>query len=124
MHGKSPADDAAVTVVTPREPPAAAPSAAPAEPIWFASYPRGIPRTIDPDSYPSLAAMLIGACKAHAARPAFECLGVRMSYADWDRDSRDFAAFLIEALQCSPEERVAIMLPNMFAYPGEDKEQP
>ncbi|HTE76146.1 MAG TPA: hypothetical protein VK653_05310, partial [Xanthobacteraceae bacterium] len=74
-----------------------APAAAPAaEPIWFASYPAGVPKTIDPDAYRSLAAMLIDACRQHAARPAFECLGARMSFAEWDRDSRDFAAFLIE----------------------------
>ena len=30
-----------------------------AEPIWFASYPSGVPKTIDPDAYPSLSAMLI-----------------------------------------------------------------
>src|SRR5580658_10283651 len=87
------------------------------QPHWFASYPEGVPKTIDPDSYPSLAAMLIEACRQHAARPAFECLGVRMSYADWDRDSRDFAAFLVEVANCRPGDRVAIMMPNMFAYP-------
>jgi long-chain acyl-CoA synthetase len=87
------------------------------QPDWFASYPEGVPKTIDPDSYSSLAAMLIEACRLHAARPAFECLGARMSYADWDRDSRDFAAFLVEEANCRPGDRVAIMLPNMFAYP-------
>jgi long-chain acyl-CoA synthetase len=88
-----------------------------AEPIWFASYPPGVPKTIDPDVYPSLTAMLLGACREHAARPAFECLGARMSFAEWDRDSRDFAAFLVEEAGCTPGDRVAIMLPNMFAYP-------
>ena len=87
------------------------------QPDWFASYPAGVPKNIDPDAYPSLAAMLIEACRQHAARPAFECLGVRMSYADWDRDSRDFAAFLVEEANCRPGDRVAIMMPNMFAYP-------
>src|SRR5690242_21724628 len=67
-----------------------------AEPIWFASYPAGVPRTIDPDAFASLTAMLIEACRQHAARPAFESLGARMTYAEWERDSKDFAAFLIE----------------------------
>jgi long-chain acyl-CoA synthetase len=88
-----------------------------AEPIWFASYPVGVPKSIDPDTYPSLAAMLLAACRQHAERPAFECLRARMSYAEWDRGSRDFAAFLVEEANCSPGDRVAIMLPNMFAYP-------
>ncbi len=86
-------------------------------PIWLASYPAGIPKTIDPDTYSSVAAMLIEACRKHAARPAFECLSARMSYAEWDRDSRDFAAFLVEELHCKPGDRLAIMLPNVLAYP-------
>ncbi len=49
--------------------------------------------------------------------PAFECLSARMTYAEWDRDSRDFAAFLVEEANCRPGDRVAIMLPNMLAYP-------
>ena len=87
------------------------------EPVWLASYPPGIPRSIDPDIYPSLSAMLTDACIRHAERPAFECLGVRMNYAEWDRISRAFAAFLIEGLKCKPGDRVAIMLPNLLAYP-------
>ena len=88
-----------------------------AEPVWFASYPPGIPKTIDPDSYPSLSAMLIDACRRHAAHPAFECLGVRMTYAEWEQSSRAFAAYLVEELKCKPGDRVAIMLPNLLAYP-------
>jgi long-chain acyl-CoA synthetase len=88
-----------------------------AEPIWFASYPPGVPRSINPDAYSSLSAMLLEACRQHAARPAFECLSARMSFAEWDRDSRDFAAFLVEEAGCRPGDRVAIMLPNMLAYP-------
>jgi long-chain acyl-CoA synthetase len=93
------------------------PARATAEPIWFATYPPGIPHSIDPDSYPSLSALLIDACARHATHPAFECLGVRMSYAEWERVSRAFAAFLIEEVKCRPGDRIAIMLPNLLAYP-------
>src|SRR5271163_5015129 len=92
-------------------------TAASVEPIWFASYPPGIPRNIDPDAYPSLSALLLDACTRHASHAAFECLGVRISYAEWERVSRAFAAFLIEELNCKPGDRVAIMLPNLLAYP-------
>jgi long-chain acyl-CoA synthetase len=95
----------------------AAAKAGAGEPIWFASYPAGVPKTIDPDAYPSLPAMLIEACRQHAERPAFECLSARMTYAEWDRNSRDFAAFLLEELHSRPGERIALMLPNMLAYP-------
>src|ERR1700677_2701055 len=88
-----------------------------AEPAWFASYPAGVPRTIDPDLFPSLHGMLLESCDQHAARPAFECLRAQISYAEWERDSRAFAAFLIEEAKCRPGDRVAIMLPNMLAYP-------
>lgn len=87
------------------------------QPIWLGAYPSGVPATIDPDAYPSVSAMLIGACHQHAALPAFECLSAQMTYAQWDRDSRDFAAFLVEEAGCRPGDRVAIMLPNMLAYP-------
>src|SRR3984885_10009566 len=88
-----------------------------AEPNWFASYPAGVPRTIDPDIYPSLSAMLVELCRQHGELPAFEFLQARMTFTEWDRDSRDFAAFLVEEANCQPGDRVAIMLPNMFAYP-------
>jgi long-chain acyl-CoA synthetase len=86
-------------------------------PNWFASYADGVPKSIDPDAYSSLSAMLIEACRQHAERPAFECLSARMSFAEWERDSRDFAAFLVEEANCRTGDRVAIMLPNMLAYP-------
>jgi long-chain acyl-CoA synthetase len=86
-------------------------------PVWLASYPPDVPATIDPDSYPSLHAMLFEACERHSERPAFEFLGTRMSYAQWEQDSRDFAAFLVEEANCHLGDRVAIMLPNMLAYP-------
>ena len=87
------------------------------EPVWFGAYPAGVPKSIDPDAYSSLSAMLIDACRQHAPRPAFECLGVQMTYAEWDRDSRDFAGFLLEGIDCRAGDRIAIMLPNMLAYP-------
>jgi long-chain acyl-CoA synthetase len=87
------------------------------DPIWLKSYPAGTPKTIDPDSYPSLHAMLLESCRLHAARLAFESLRARMTFGEWDRDSRALAAFLREELACAAGDRVAIMLPNMLAYP-------
>ena len=96
-------------------PPLAPPGAV--DPIWLKSYPAGTPKTIDPDPYPSLHAMLLESCRLHAARPAFESLRARMTFGEWDRDSRALAAFLREELNCRAGDRVAIMLPNMLAYP-------
>ncbi|MGB6536177.1 MAG: AMP-binding protein [Xanthobacteraceae bacterium] len=87
------------------------------EPKWLASYPPGVPKNIDADAYPSLHAMLLEACRQYSERPAFECLRARMTYAEWEHDSRAFAAFLLEQAGCRPGDRVAIMLPNLLAYP-------
>jgi long-chain acyl-CoA synthetase len=82
-----------------------------------ASYPSGIPARIDPDVFPSLHALLLAACARHAERPAFDFLGAVMTYAEWERTSAAFAGFLRDTLRRPAGERVAIMLPNVLAYP-------
>jgi long-chain acyl-CoA synthetase len=84
---------------------------------WRASYPAGVPATIDPDAFASLHALLLAACRRHADRAAFDFLGAVMTYADWERASAAFAGFLCDALGRAAGERVAIMLPNVLAYP-------
>ena len=85
--------------------------------IWLTSYPPGVPKSIDPDAYPSLHALLLDACRRYGERPAFDCLSATITYAEWERDSRSFAAFLREEAECRPGDRIAIMLPNVLAYP-------
>jgi long-chain acyl-CoA synthetase len=87
------------------------------DPIWLRSYPPGVPKSIDPDAYPSLHAMLLEACARYGERTAFDCLSATMTYQDWERDSRGFATFLLRQAGCRPGDRVAIMLPNVLAYP-------
>ena len=108
-----------MTLSAPSAPPLAMADrlAEPVEAIWLKSYPAGVPAQIDADRYASLHAMLLESCRHNAARPAFESLSARMSYAEWDRDSRAFAGFLREVAGCRAGDRVAIMLPNMLAYP-------
>jgi hypothetical protein len=95
----------------------ATPPAHGVEHFWYASYPPGIPRTIDADTYSSLPSMLVDACTRHAPLPAFECLGATMTYADWERVSRAFATYLAGEAKFHPGDRLAIMLPNLLAYP-------
>ncbi len=84
---------------------------------WRAAYPPGVPATIDPDAHPSLHALLLAACRQYADRPAFDFLGAHMSYAEWERVSAAFAGFLRERLARKDGDRVAIMMPNVLAYP-------
>ena len=61
---------------------------------WLSSYGTRIPADIDPDAYPSVLTMLEGAMTRYAEKPAFRCFGQTLTYAETDRLSRNFAAFL------------------------------
>ena len=84
---------------------------------WLASYPPGVPATIDVDAYRSLAHVLESACERFYHRPAFANMGRVLSYADIDRLSRNFASYLLNVAKLNKGDRVAIMLPNVLQYP-------
>lgn len=83
---------------------------------WLASYGR-IPAEIDPGVYPSLAHLFDDAMRRFAARPAFRIAGRTLTYADVDRLSRDFAAYLQQRVGVKKGDRVAVMMPNLAAFP-------
>lgn len=90
----------------------------PIEPgLWRAHYPEGVPAEIDPDAGGSLVDLLERSVAEFADRPAYVSLGKELSYADLDRESRAFAAFLQGPLQVGPGNRVALVMPNVLAYP-------
>jgi long-chain acyl-CoA synthetase len=84
---------------------------------WLASYPPGVPAQINTDEYRSIAHVLESACERYSHRPAFENMGKVLTYADIDRLSRQFAAYLLNDLKLQRGDRVAIMLPNVLQYP-------
>jgi len=84
---------------------------------WLASYPAGVPATIDVNAYRSLAHVLESACERFHHRPAFSNMGRTLTYADIDRLSNSFAAYLRNVLKLNKGDRVAIMLPNVLQYP-------
>jgi long-chain acyl-CoA synthetase len=84
---------------------------------WRTSYPAGVSATINPDTFPSLHALLLASCDKYAEQPAFDFLGGTMTYAEWERTSAAFAGFLVERLSRRRGDRLAIMLPNVLAYP-------
>ena len=81
---------------------------------WVSSYARGVPAEIDPDRYASLPEMLCDSFERFAESPAFTNRGTTLSFADIDRLSRDFAAYLQTVLGLKPGDRVAVMLPNLL----------
>jgi long-chain acyl-CoA synthetase len=85
--------------------------------IWLKNYPAGIPAEIDPDQYTSILDLLDKTVARFADKPAFHNLGGTLSYAELDRKSRAFAAFLQGLPGMVKGERVAIMSPNLLQYP-------
>jgi len=84
---------------------------------WLAAYGDRIPAEINPDAHSSVKALLEGAMKRYADQPAFRCFGKTLTYADTDRLSRNVAAYLQQKLGVKKGDRVAVMLPNLPAFP-------
>jgi long-chain acyl-CoA synthetase len=89
----------------------------PAGKHWLATYGSAIPAEIDPDAHASVTDMLVEAMQRFADKPAFRCFGQTLTYADTDRLSRNFAAYLQNALGVRKGDRIAVMLPNIPAFP-------
>ncbi|HSO06643.1 MAG TPA: AMP-binding protein [Pelomicrobium sp.] len=87
------------------------------EKIWLKHYPAGIPAEIDPDRFGSIPDLLDKTVARFADRPAFHNLGRTLTYAELDRLTRDFAAYLQGLPGMGKGERVAIMSPNLLQYP-------
>jgi long-chain acyl-CoA synthetase len=83
---------------------------------WVASY-GDIPLEIDADARCSVTHLLEHAMRTFADRPAFRSFGQTLTYADVDRLSRDFAACLQHLFGITKGDRVAVMTPNLLAFP-------
>ena len=87
------------------------------ERIWLSHYPPGIPAEVNVHEFASLRDLLLRSCHRFGALPAFSNMGVSMSYAELERSSRNFAAYLQKSLGLHKGDRVAIMMPNLLQYP-------
>ena len=85
--------------------------------LWLEHYPPGTPAEIDPDQYRSLKELVERALLEHAGRPAFTNQGRTLTYADIDRLSARFGAWLQVEAGLGRGDRVAIMMPNLLQYP-------
>ncbi len=89
----------------------------PAERPWLASFPPGVPATIDEAKLIPLAEMFRDSVRTYAERPAVESFGKRMSYAELGT-AADAVASWLQSQGLKRGDRVAIMLPNVMAYPA------
>ncbi|WP_170783418.1 AMP-binding protein [Ruegeria lacuscaerulensis] len=72
---------------------------------------------IDPNSYSSVVEMFEQAFLTYPEKTAYVGLGGSLSYAEADRLSRDFAAVLQAKLGVKKGDRIALMAPNILAFP-------
>ena len=83
---------------------------------WQQSYDARVPTDINPDACPTVVAMAEAAMQRYASHTAFRCFNRSLSYADVDKQSCAFAAYL-QHLGVQRGDRIAVMLPNIPAFP-------
>ncbi|MFC0284796.1 AMP-binding protein [Camelimonas abortus] len=83
---------------------------------WLAHYPPGAPADIDAAAVGTLVDLFHDSVATFAQRPAYECFGSRITFADLKREAEAFASWLQQA-GVRKGDRVALMLPNVLAYP-------
>jgi long-chain acyl-CoA synthetase len=83
---------------------------------WLRNYPPGVPADIDPERYSSLVALFEESFKAHSDKDALICMGKSLTYAELDKLSYAFGAWL-QGKRLARGSRVAIMLPNLLQHP-------
>lgn len=85
---------------------------------WLETFKKyGIPETVNTEKYPSLVHLLEDAMQKYADKPAFRSFGQTLTYAQTDKLSGDFAAWLQNKLGVKKGDRIAVMSPNLMAFP-------
>ena len=87
------------------------------EKLWLSSYPEDMPADIDPQAFASLKEIIDAGFRQFADRPAYTNLGATLSFADLERLSGQFGAYLQHTLSLNKADRVAVMMPNLLQYP-------
>jgi len=83
---------------------------------WLNEYPKGVPAEIDANEFQSVVDVIDRSCEQFASRDAYVNFGKTLTYAELDRKSRAFGAYL-QSLGLKKGDRIAIMLPNVLQFP-------
>jgi long-chain acyl-CoA synthetase len=84
---------------------------------WLSSYPAQVPKTIDEAGIGTLNDIFRRAVADYPNRPAVESFGKRITYAALGREA-DAVASWLQGQGLKKGDRVAIMLPNVMAFPA------
>ena len=85
--------------------------------FWDDKRPAGVANQVDLTAYRSVVEVFERSCKKFADRPAFSNLGVTLSYAEVERQSAAFGAWLQQNTDLKPGDRIAVQMPNVLHYP-------
>ncbi|RVT46476.1 long-chain-fatty-acid--CoA ligase FadD [Rheinheimera sediminis] len=85
--------------------------------VWSKNYPQGVPVDINADHYASLLEVFAESIKDYADRTAYINMGKSITYAELDKLSLKFAAYLQNQLGLKKGDAVAVMMPNLLQYP-------
>lgn len=83
---------------------------------WLAHYPKGVPAEVDLSEFASILEIFEKSCQLYAERPAFSNFKTVVTYAELNRQSRNFAAWL-QQQGLKRGDRIALMMPNIMQYP-------
>lgn len=83
---------------------------------WLKNY-GDIPADIPPDTSTSLLSMMEAAIGQFSEQPAFSYGGQTISYSEVQRLSLAFSAYLQQELKVKKGDRIAVMMPNLIAFP-------
>jgi long-chain acyl-CoA synthetase len=84
--------------------------------FWLKHYPSGVPADVDVDQYASLVQLMDAGFAKFASRNAYSFMDRFFTFADVDRHSAAFGAWL-QGLGLARGARIAIMMPNVVQYP-------
>ena len=85
--------------------------------FWLKNYPPDVPHDIELAPHASLKTLAEESFARYPELPAFSNLGHTLTYEAVDEASRDLAAYLLTRLHLKKGDRVAVILPNVLAFP-------
>jgi long-chain acyl-CoA synthetase len=83
---------------------------------WVQHYPHGVPAAVDVAQYASVPALMEESFARYASACAYVGMGTALSFGDLGRLSEALGAWL-QARGLKRGDRVALMMPNLLAYP-------
>lgn len=85
--------------------------------LWYKSYPKQVPQTVDPKKYSSLVDVFDSAVKKYADKPAFKNMDVEITFKELGALADAFAWYLQNKTNLKKGDRIAIQMPNLLQFP-------